>query len=331
MKRITALSLVFFLSYLPNFIFFTLTSPGSANAYSSTSKRAEFSGGFFSNINYTERALPLDISEDGIKNIEDIQDPVLQEKLDDILKSNAHWTRLSKNKALSIGIVDMNDPINSRFAAINGNEMMYAASLPKIAILLACEDAIASGKLKETAEVKQDMRQMIAKSSNSAATRMIERVGIDHIANVLQDSRYNLYDQSKGGGLWVGKPYGKGGARKGDPLKNLSHAASVKQVAKFYYMLAFGKLVNKERSRNMLKVMSDPELHHKFVSVLDRVAPNAKVYRKSGSWENWHADSALVWSKERRYIVVALANDSNGETMLRELMLKLDAALITNS
>jgi beta-lactamase class A len=92
-------------------------------------------------------------------------------------------------------------------------------------------------------------------------------------------------------------------------------------------MLAFGQLVNEDRSKDMLDMLVDPQLHHKFVSVLDKVAPGAKVYRKSGTWENWHADSVLVWDKNRRYIVVALAEDGGGETMLRELMLKIDNTL----
>jgi len=99
------------------------------------------------------------------------------------------------------------------------------------------------------------------------------------------------------------------------------------QVCKYYYMLAFGQLVNEDRSKDMLQMLVDPQLHHKFVSVLDRVAPDAKVYRKSGTWANWHADSALVWDANRRYIVVALAEDGSGETILRELMLKIDTAL----
>jgi beta-lactamase class A len=209
--------------------------------------------------------------------------------------------------------------------------MRYAASLPKIAILLASEDALDKGKLEETPEIKADMRMMIAKSSNAAATRMMERVGIDHIAAVLQDPAYKLYDKLNGGGLWVGKPYGKGGVRIGDPLKNLSHAASVLQVCKYYYMLAFGQLVSEDRSRDMLSMLAHPELHHKFVSVLDRVAPTATVYRKSGTWKNWHADSALVWDESRRYIVVALARDGSGETILRELMAKIDHVLVPKS
>ena len=271
--------------------------------------------------------LPLAVPAESVPQLEDLQDLELQAKLDAIIRSNSRWAALAKNKTLNIGIVDMNDPMHSRFAAINPNNMVYAASLPKIAVLLAGQEAIQQGRLAETAEVKQDMRMMIAKSSNAAATRMINRVGLKEIGQIMQDPRYNLYDRENGGGLWVGKAYGGSNGRIGDPIKNLSHAASVQQVCKYYYKLAFGQLVSPERSKAMLDMLVDPELHHKFVSVLDRVAPDAKVYRKSGTWSTWHTDSALVWDEDRRYIVVALAEDAGGESMLRELMLKIDTAL----
>lgn len=271
--------------------------------------------------------LPLNVPAESVPQLEDLKDNELQAKLEAIIRSNSRWAALAKNKTLNIGIVDMHDPMHSRFAAINPNNMVYAASLPKIAVLLAGQEAIHQGKLTETAEVKQDMRMMIAKSSNSAATRMINRVGLKEIGQTMQDPRYNLYDRENGGGLWVGKAYGGSNGRIGDPIKNLSHAASVEQVCKYYYKLAFGQLVSPERSKAMLDMLVDPELHHKFVSVLDRVAPNAKVYRKSGTWSTWHTDSALVWDEDRRYIVVALAEDAGGESMLRELMLKIDSAL----
>jgi beta-lactamase class A len=318
MKKITAITLVF--SFFSVLILFTLTSWKSSYP--------DGNSGIAIPISIDLNTLPLNAPDDAVTPLEELHDQDLQDKLDAVLRSNSRWVELSRNHSLSIGIVDMQDPLHSRFAAINGNNMMYAASLPKIAILLACADALDKGRIEETPEVREDMRMMIAKSSNTAATRMIERVGIGHIATVLQDPCYKLYDEQNGGGLWVGKPYGKGGTRIGDPLKNLSHAASVVQVCKYYYMLAFGQLVSEDRSRDMLSMLARPELHHKFVSVLDRVAPTANVYRKSGTWENWHADSALVWDKTRRYIVVALAMDGSGETILRELMAKIDNVLV---
>lgn len=320
MKKITAIALVFSLGSLLALFYFTLTAWGPAYP----DKTVGIAVAAPIDLN----TLPLNAADGSVTPLEELHDQDLQNKLDAVLRSNKRWVELSKNNALSIGIVDMQDPLHSRFAAINGNNMMYAASLPKIAILLASADALDKGHIEETPEVRADMRMMIAKSSNAAASRMMERVGIDRIAAVLQDPRYNLYDELNGGGLWVGKPYGKGGMRIGDPLKNLSHAASVLQVCKYYYMLAFGQLVSEDRSRDMLNMLAHPELHHKFVSVLDRVAPTATVYRKSGTWKTWHSDSALVWDNTRRYIVVALAMDGSGETILRELMAKIDNVLV---
>jgi len=271
--------------------------------------------------------LPLDVPEELIPELTGQEDRVLQDQLMDIVQADPQLSALVRQKKLSFGVVDMEDPLHSRFAAVNGDHMMYAASLPKIAVLLASADALERGLIPETPEVRRDMRLMIARSDNAATTRMIERIGLDHISDVLRDPCYDLYNTSCGGGLWVGKPYGKGGVRKGDPMKNLSHAASVSQVCRYYYKLAFGQLVSVERSRQMLDMLVDPELHHKFVNVLDRVAPRAKVFRKSGTWKNWHADSALVWDETRRYIVVALAEDAAGEALLRRLMLRIDQTL----
>ncbi len=158
-------------------------------------------------------------------------------------------------------------------------------------------DALEKGELKETPEVKNDMKLMISKSSNQAATRMIDRLGFDKIESVLTDEQYQLYyeDEEHGGGLWVGKRYASSGSTNREPLKNLSHAAIVNQVCRFYYLLANGKLVNNKRSKQMLGILENPALHHKFVNTLDQIAPNARLFRKSGSWKNFNSDSILVW------------------------------------
>ena len=253
----------------------------------------------------------------------------LQAELERELKSNPHWKKLISQKKMAVGLVDLTDPENARFARVNGNHMMYAASLPKIAILLAAMDAIDKGELKETKEVKTDMRLMISKSDNKASTRMINRVGYEKIEAVMTDPGYEFYDEETGGGLWVGKRYGGGGDTNREPLKHLSHAATVTQVCRYYYLLTYGKLVNEKRSKQMLDIFENPQLHHKFVNTLDVIAPDARLFRKSGSWKNFHSDSVLVWGKDpsRRYILVALIDDSNGEQIIRDLVKPVEKLL----
>lgn len=273
--------------------------------------------------------LPIEIDDSKIQPLRQLLDSTLQANLEKEFAKNATWKKLISQQKMAVGIVDLSDIENVRFARVNGNHMMYAASLPKIAILLAAMDAIEKGELLETKEVTKDMKLMISKSNNAASTRMIDRVGYEKLEAVMTDPKYEFYDEDRGGGLWVGKRYGGGGKTNREPLKNLSHAASVTQVCRYYYLLANGKLVNEKRSKQMLSIMEDPALHHKFVNTLDMIAPNARLFRKSGSWKTYHSDSILVWGEDpnRRYILVALIDDARGEQIIRSLVKPIEKVI----
>tara|TARA_R110002050_G_scaffold167746_1_gene298757 strand:- start:61 stop:1035 length:975 start_codon:yes stop_codon:yes gene_type:complete len=282
----------------------------------------------YSNKTYknSKVSLPVNLKKE-IKPIQEIEDPYLKSVLEKEINSNSTWKRLVKGKQMSVAIVDLSDSTNFRYAGMNDNFMMYAASLPKIAILLAVMDAVDKGELAYTDEVKQDLRLMISKSNNQASTRNIDRVGYEKIEEVLRSPKHNLYDEEVGGGLWVGKRYAAAGRRYPDPIKGLSHAATTRQVCSFYYQLALGNLISTERSKEMLQIMKKPALHHKFVNTLDKIAPKADVYRKSGSWRNYHSDSALVWGPKRKYIIVALVDYDYGEQTIRDLVRPLEKVL----
>jgi beta-lactamase class A len=270
--------------------------------------------------------LPLNFNRE-IQPIAEIEDAKLKEILRKEINKNPKWKRLVRGKQMSVGIVDLSNPDKFRYAGLNDNFMMYAASLPKIAILLAAMDAIDKGELKDSKEVRKDLRLMISKSNNRASTRMIDRLGYKKIEEVLRAPKHKLYDEEVGGGLWVGKRYAAAGKRSPDPMKGLSHAATTRQVCSFYYQLALGNLVSTERSKEMLAIMKNPDLHHKLVNTLDKIAPQADVYRKSGSWRNFHSDSALVWGPDRRYIIVVLVDYDYGEQTIRDIVRPIEKVL----
>ncbi|MBW2487553.1 MAG: serine hydrolase [Deltaproteobacteria bacterium] len=250
-------------------------------------------------------------------------DPRLQKALEKRINA-LKLDGATEHKNLSIVVVDITDVSDPRMAYVNPNEMMYAASLPKIAILLGAFEKIAAGEMTLDDETLEKLKQMIRRSSNSAASEMLDRVGIDYLAELLQSPRYRLYDPENGGGIWVGKEYGKAPARKRDPLHNLSHGATALQVARFYYLLETGQLVSPQLSELMKAILAETEIEHKFVKGIRSVQPDSEIYRKSGTWGPYHSDSAIIEHDGRRYIAVALAKSHQGEQWLQKLIVALD-------
>ena len=236
-----------------------------------------------------------------------------------------------RRRKLAAVLVDISNVEKPRVASINGDVMLYAASLPKIAVLLGAFEKIAEGRMKLDARTEQSLEDMIRVSSNSAATAMMNEVGKDYIARVLLSPRYRLYDPKHNGGLWVGKDYAKAGLWKRDPLHNLSHGATAMQVARYFYMLQTGKLVTPEYSEKMKKILSNPGIYHKFVGALQQVNPAADLFRKSGSWRTYHSDSIIVERGQRAYIAVALSDSPEGKHWLKKIIVAFDGIIFGKS
>jgi beta-lactamase class A len=259
----------------------------------------------------------------GASALEESCDPRLQQGLEAILAALG-LDRAVADRNLCVVLADITEPEAPRVALANPNHMMYAASLPKIAILLGAFERIDRGEMALDPPTLDQLQRMIRHSSNTAATEMLNRVGPDFLLEVLQSPRYRLYDPAANGGLWVGKEYSSAAARKRDPLHNISHGATALQVARFYYLLETGALVSPEHSRTMKQILGDPGINHKFVKGLLAAHPDSRIFRKSGTWQDFHADSALIEHAGHRYIAVALSRSPDGGRWLSELILALD-------
>ncbi len=197
---------------------------------------------------------------------------------------------------------------------------------------MALFDQIDQGAIRYTPELRRKMELMIRRSDNAISSEMIRLVGFQNIANSLRDPRHQLYDPNgRGGGIWVGKGYGSGvGVWRRDPVGNTSHGATARQVARFLVMMDQGMLVNPWASSEMKSIMGNPQIKHKFVAGLAS-RPGSLIYRKSGTWENWHADCALVEREGKKYVAVALAESASGGSILSSLIVRLDDLVVTGS
>ena len=250
-------------------------------------------------------------------------DAALQARLDSVL-ATPRFRSLVANRAISVVLIDLSGA-RMRYAGHDEDRMRYAASLPKIAIMLGVFDQIDRGNLEYTPSLRRKMESMIRDSDNRVSSELIELVGFDAIAAALRDPRWALYDPDREGGLWVGKGYGGGvGYWRRDPMANMSHGATARQAARFLVLMDRGQLVSEWASREMKSIMGDPGIRHKFVRGLLNFRPLSRIFRKSGTYRNWHADAALVERDGRKYVAVALLESPNHQGVLSQLIVELD-------
>jgi len=243
-------------------------------------------------------------------------DPDFNQALETALKKEfqGEYRHAVENKKAAFVVVDITDLQHPRVAGVNQDVMLYAASMPKIAILLGAFVKIESGEMPLNDETRSELTRMIRKSSNEAATAILKRVGIENLAEILKSEKYRLYDPKHNGGLWVGRDYSGGSVWKRDPLHNISHGTTAMQAARFYYLAVTGRLVSEQFFNDFAEIMSNPGIQHKFVKGIKKSNPDAEIYRKSGTWKNFHADSGVIVDKEKgyQYIIVALVEHPKG-------------------
>jgi len=253
-------------------------------------------------------------------------DPALQRSLESTVRDLGLDTEVQGGR-LALALVDVSDGGKPRLAMLNGDRMMYAASLPKIAILFGAVAEAEAGRMRLDGERLTAMANMIRHSSNSDATRVLHWVGGERLLQLLESPRFAFYDRAEGGGLWVGKAYDSAPAFRRDPVASLSHGATVYQVARLYARLADGRLFEPRFNALMLDALSRPGIRHKFVAGLAE-RPQAVLWRKSGTWQDTHADSALVESGGRRFVMVAIARSPEGGEWLRRLAAPLHDLIV---
>lgn len=238
------------------------------------------------------------------------------EKIDASLR--ARFTMTTEQTA--VGVVDL---VHSRVAMIHPDRIEYAASVAKIGILLAYFQLRPEAAAALDPTTQHELGLMAKISSNEMAAKYSRQLGLAAIQRVLNEQHF--YDQDHGGGIWVGKHYGASTERYLDPVGGHSHAATVRQLLRYFLLLEQGRLVSPQASRKMREIFASPDIPHddiKFVKGLN--GRNVQIVRKWGTWEDWRHDAAIVTGPGRHYILVALTRHPQGDEYLVELAKAVD-------
>jgi beta-lactamase class A len=220
----------------------------------------------------------------------------------------------------AVGILDLK---GLRLAMIHPDRIEYAASVPKIGILLAFFQLRPDAARNLDPQTRHELGLMTKASNNEMAAKFSRQLGLAAIQDVLNS--YALYDSTRGGGIWMGKHYGESDERIPDPIGGHSHAATVRQLLRFYLLLEQGKLVSPAASKTMREIFLSPETPHdpiKFVKGL--AGRDVEIVRKWGSWENWFHDTAIITGPNRHYILVGLTHHPKGDAYLVDLTAAID-------
>ncbi len=236
-----------------------------------------------------------------------------------------------ESEQTAVGLLDLT---TGRAAMLRADTQYYAASIPKIVILLTYFHTFPEKAEQLDDTTAHELGLMIKRSDNALAAKYSRLLGLDTIEQVVTSPRYQLYDPMHGGGLWMGKHYGPGEERNRDPLAGDSHTATVRQLLRYYLMLEQGRLVSPEVSRVMRRVFESPTIEHLEAKIVKALAGrDVTILRKSGTWSDWRGDSAVVRGDGRHYILAVLthvptpddrADPPPGETYIVRLARAID-------
>ena len=253
-------------------------------------------------------------------------DPALQARLE-TLDTDLRQRLGMAPEHTAVGVLDL---LTGRLALVRPDRVEYAASLPKIGILLAYFVRHPEAATQLDPVVRHELGLIAKASSNELAAKYSRELGLKFIQQCLNERGF--YDPARGGGLWVGKHYGRSDERYPDPVGGHSHAATVRQVLRYFLLLEQGRLVSPAAAKTLREIFASPDIphdRHKFVlGLADRPV---ELRRKWGEWEHWQHDAAVITGPGRHYLLVALTQHPRGDDYLVALAAAVDDWLAPGS
>ena len=251
---------------------------------------------------------------------------------------------------LAVTLVDLRDPEQPVQASYRGGEQIYPASVIKLFYLAAVHRWLEDGMLKDTAELRRAMRDMIVESLNEATGYLVDSLtgttsGPELTPKEMEDWYYkrnavNRYFASLGYANinvnrkpWCEGPYGREMQSVQITKPNHRNWLTTDATARLLTEIVTGQAVSAERSAEMLELLQrDPspdsgkknDQAHAYTALA--LPPAAKLWSKAGWTSECRHDAAYVeLPNGAKFVLVTFTLDHANE---REIIPALAKAVV---
>lgn len=247
---------------------------------------------------------------------------------------------------LAITLIDLRDPAQPRRASVRGATSIYPASVIKLFYLAAAHRWMEDGKLRDTAELRRAMKDMIIDSSNDATAYVVDVLtdttsGPELSAEEIKvwfDKRnaVNRYFASLGyTGInankkpWGDGPYGRETQAR-DLFEQKRNMLTTDATARLLAEIATGKCVTPARSAQMMALLSrdpatkdpDPDNQAKFTGPV--LPAGAKLWSKAGWTSTARHDAAYIeLPNGAKFVLVTFTTDHAKEPEILRTVAKV--------
>jgi hypothetical protein len=239
---------------------------------------------------------------------------------------------------LAVTVVDLRDPEKPVQAGYRGGEQIYPASVIKLFYLVAVHRWLEDGKLKDTAELRRAMRDMIVESLNEATGYLVDLLtgttsGPELAPKEMEDWYYernavNRYFASLGytninvnRKPWCEGPYGREMQSVQMTKPNHRNWLTTDATARLLTEIVTGKAVSAKRCAEMMELLKrDPSLDsgnkndqaHAYTALA--LPPGAKLWSKAGWTSECRHDAAYVeLPNGAKFVLVTFTMDHANE------------------
>jgi hypothetical protein len=262
-------------------------------------------------------------------------DARLQQILDGAVASafQQFATNKLQTNQLAVTLIDVRERELKR-ASFRGGAAIYPASVVKLFYLAAVHRWMDDGKLKDTAELRRAMRDMIVESSNDATHYVLDALTDTTSGPELSDAEMKLWGEKRNAvnryfaslsytnincnqKPWCEGPYGRDRIWVGKDYGN-RNALTTDATARLLTDIALGRCVSADRSAQMMKLLErDPfgkstdadDQAHGFTGLA--LPPRTKLFSKAGWTSTARHDAAYVELPEGNKFVLVIFTTSH--------------------